>query len=85
MSHPQLDRFQLKFRPLGDRTNKLRIEADHVAPGTPPATLPAESAALVAETAKRIRAARAAGAPVMLAFGAHTIKNGLGPVLVDLM
>ncbi len=85
MPHPQLDRSQLKFRPLADRANKLRIERDHVAPGTPSGPMPAESAALVAESAARIRAARAAGAPVMLTFGAHAIKNGLGPVLIDLM
>ncbi len=85
MPHPQLDRSRLKFRPLGERANKLRIEADHVAPGTPPGPMPPESAALVAETAARIRAARDAGAPVMLTFGAHTIKNGLGPVIIDLM
>ena len=34
---------------------------------------------------ERIRAARAAGRPVMCAFGAHTIKNGLGPVLMRLI
>ena len=85
MPHPQLDRFQLKFQPLTARENKLRIEVDHVAPGTPAGPLSAESAVLVAESAKRIRAAREAGAPVMLTFGAHTIKNGLGPVIIDLM
>ena len=85
MPHPQLDRFQLAFKALAVRESKLRIEVDHVAPGTPPAAMSAESAALVAESARRIRAAREAGAPVMLAFGAHTIKNGLGPVIIDLM
>ncbi len=42
MPHPQLDRFQLQFKPLTTRENKLRIEVDHVAPGTPPGPLSAE-------------------------------------------
>ena len=85
MPHPQLDRFQLKFKPLTARESKLRIEVDHVAPGTPPPAMSAGAAATVAEAAKRIRAAREAGAPVMMGFGAHTIKNGLGPVLIRLL
>jgi hypothetical protein len=38
----------------------------------------------VEEAAAAVRAARAAGRAVILAFGAHAIKNGLAPVLIRL-
>jgi len=40
---------------------------------------------MLPEVVERVRAARAAGKPVMCAFGAHAIKNGLGPVLIRLI
>ena len=43
------------------------------------------AAEVLTECAEKVRAARAAGRPVMLAFGAHSIKNGLAPVLTQLM
>ncbi len=85
MPHPQFDRSRLDIRPLAERRNKVRIERDHVLPGSAPRALTPGAAALIAEGADRIRAARAAGRPVMLAFGAHAIKNGLGPVLARLL
>ncbi|MFC1614787.1 hypothetical protein ACFL5K_05765, partial [Gemmatimonadota bacterium] len=39
----------------------------------------------VAEVAERVIEAREAGRPVIMAFGAHTIKNGLAPVLISLI
>ena len=84
MPRRQLDRSALRMRPLSERRNKLEIEKLAVTPDRPPAPLPPEGARLVAEAAGRIRAARAADRPVMVAFGAHAIKNGLGPVLAAL-
>lgn len=40
---------------------------------------------MLEELAQRIVAARTDHRPVMLAMGAHTIKNGLAPVLIELM
>jgi hypothetical protein len=85
MPHEQLDRSRLKVLPLGERPNKTRIEHDHVTPETAPHPLTGAAGDTLAETVARIRTARAAGRPVMVAFGAHTIKNGLGPVLIRLM
>lgn len=81
----RLDRFALKFQPLASRQNRVRIEEDALAPDAAPAALPERTQAAVVEAADRIRRARAAGKPVMLSFGAHTIKNGLGPVLARLL
>ena len=85
MPHPQLDRSQLFIHPLADRHNKVLIESDSVHPGTAFKPLPPEVRQVLDECVTRIRAARENGRPVMLAFGAHTIKNGLAPVLIRLM
>ena len=85
MAHPQLDRSLLRIRSLGSRPNKVTIERDAVLPDTAPHPISAGASEVVVECAARIRSARSTGRPVMLAFGAHTIKNGLGPVLIRLM
>lgn len=86
MSKDQLDRFQLNLRPLSERpVNKVQIERDKVLPGTPPENLSPGAVYVIEETVERIREAKAAGKPVMLACGAHTIKNGMSPVLIALM
>ena len=85
MPHPQFNRSQLKIKPLRERQNKAVIEHQHITPAATPRPLAEPGPQIVAETVARIRAARAAGKPVMLAFGAHTIKNGLAPVLIRLM
>jgi len=85
MPFEQLDRFAVKMKPLSERKNKTSIETDHVSPTQAPSRLDPHAAGIIAEAAGRIRAARNAGRPVMIAFGAHTIKNGLAPVLIDLM
>jgi hypothetical protein len=85
MPYPQFDRRRLDVRPLQERENKVCIERDQVLPGTEPGPLSAATAAAVSETAARLRQARALGRPAMLAFGAHAIKNGLGPVLIRLL
>jgi len=85
MPYPQLDRHALKIKPLKARHNKLNLSRDLVALDQPPSGLSADARAATADIAIRIRVARKAGRPVMLTFGAHTIKNGLAPVLIRLM
>jgi hypothetical protein len=85
MPFPQLDRSQLDVRPLRERENKLQIDRDHVPADAAPRPLNKLSQKVLDETVQRVRAAREADAPVMLTFGAHTIKNGLGPVLIRLI
>ena len=85
MPYPQLDRSKLFVRPLAARYNKVEIERDAVPPDATPMPLLADADAAMKECVARIRAARKAGRPVILAFGAHTIKNGLAPVLIRLM
>jgi hypothetical protein len=85
MPHPQLDRAALRLGTLGERVSKLRVEHDFVDPDTPAPALSESARTIVSETAARMRAARAAGRSIMLSFGAHTIKNGLGPLLIRLL
>jgi len=86
MPHPQLDRSKLKIHPLADRANKVEIARDAVRPEqAEPGPLSPAASETLAECVRKIRSAREAGRPVMLAFGAHTIKNGLAPVLIRLM
>jgi hypothetical protein len=80
-----LDRFQLNFKPLAARENRANIERDHVPADAEPGPLTAHQEAIIAESAAAIRTARERGAAVMMAFGAHAIKNGLGPVINALM
>jgi hypothetical protein len=76
-----MDRRLLRLKPLSQRKNKVQFPGDAVDPSSPPRKLSPNAAALLPEAVDRVRAAREAGKPVMCAFGAHTIKNGLGPVL----
>lgn len=81
----RLDRRRVRFKPLSKRENKVLIERDCVRSEDDPGALPGDVLAVIKETAERMVAARHKGRPVILAFGAHTIKNGLGPVLIHLM
>lgn len=85
MPHPQLDRSGLKIRRLSERPNKVEIARDAVPPDAKPGALSARIRESISETALKIREARENGRPVILAFGAHTIKNGLSPVLIRLI
>ncbi len=85
MAHTRFDRFLVRMESLAERTHKKRVETDMIVPETAPRPLSEEKLATIRETVTRIRQARNHGLPVMLAFGAHAIKNGLGPVLAKLV
>ena len=85
MPFEQLDRTKLKIKPLAERKNKVVIERDAIPPEAEPKNHTPEFVGTVKEAAERLRVARQKGASRMLAIGAHTIKNGLGLVLIRLM
>ena len=85
MSHSQLDRSSLNIKSLTERASKLEIENMHIDPAAESALPDGAGREIIDETVQRILQARDAGRPVMLAFGAHTIKNGLAPVLIRLI
>ena len=79
------DRTALRTRPLAERKNKLDAAADAVDPESFEPRLSKEARADAERAAGEILAARERQAPVVLAFGAHSIKNGLGRVMRRLM
>jgi len=85
MAYKQFDRCAVKMQPLSERQSKKFIERDHVAPHARPNRLSDAARELVDEVVERIRTARKNDRPVMVTFGAHSIKNGLGPVFLQLI
>jgi len=85
MPYPQIDRHKLVIKPLSERKDKVYIQRDHVPVATTPAPFSKAGQAVVDETVAHLRRAREAGRARMLTFGAHTIKNGLTPVLIKLI
>ncbi len=85
MPYQPFDRFAIKMEPLSARTNKKYIDKDHIPYDATPQALSAAKTDLIEELAQRIRDARGDDRPVMITFGAHAIKNGLGPVLLNLI
>jgi len=85
MSFAEFDRGRLRLYSLKERPNRARIDEDQVKPGDPPGRADAPFRNAIREAAARIRLARKADRPVICAFGAHSIKNGLGPVFIRLM
>lgn len=85
MPHPKFDRNRLFIRGLDKRKNQISIAEKQVSLKYNPGNLPDEDKKLILKTALKIIKARKENRSVILAFGAHTIKNGLGPVLIELM
>ena len=81
----RLDRAQLKMHPLSERNNKLDFAQIGVYPDDPTPPIPDRESAQIERAAERISAARRAGRPVVLTYGAHLVKNGLAPVVIRLM
>ncbi len=73
------DRSKLNILPLSSRKNKSSIEQIAINPDSTP--LPSENSELIEKIANTIITARKNNKPVIMAYGAHLIKNGLGLVL----
>ena len=85
MTLAQFARNRLEIKSLRERGNRVRSERDCVLPDAAVAPMSDAAQAVIGETVGRIRAARSAGRPVVLAFGAHTVKNGLAPLLIRMV
>ncbi|MBN1560730.1 hypothetical protein JW998_10800 [candidate division KSB1 bacterium] len=83
MPFAKIEPEQIRVFPLASRVSKSCIEKVAIDPDQKPS--PSDSDSVLQETAKRIRRARQKGAAVILAFGAHLIKNGLAPLVIELM
>jgi hypothetical protein len=91
-SVPPLDFTSLNTYSLHDRHSKVTV-ADFAQPATPGMTVRALIASLPQQLAgkdfpelvERIAAAVSTKRPVLVGMGAHVIKVGLAPILIDLM
>ncbi|HSL86185.1 MAG TPA: hypothetical protein VK861_04570 [Bacteroidales bacterium] len=85
MPHLLFNRDRLTIKKLAERKNNNSLEQLSLQAAQEPSDIPDEVSEIIKECALRIRIARDEKRSVMLAFGAHTIKNGLAPVLISLM
>jgi hypothetical protein len=85
MPYKKFDRDHLAVKELAERKSFVDIVKDHIPPNQKPASLSESGYKIIEETALRIRAAREKNKPVILTFGAHTIKNGMAPTLIALL
>lgn len=85
MQSTGFDRDKLRIKKLAERRNRIFIENDHVPLSWKPEGLTQSQKDLIRKTSERIRTARKNNRSVILAFGAHSIKNGLAPVLIAMI
>jgi hypothetical protein len=85
MPHPRFDRDRIKFMKLAERKSRLSIDKDMVPVTRKPSNITEQGRIIIEKTAEKIRSARKENRSVILAFGAHTIKNGMAPTLIALM
>ena len=78
------NRNEIRPKPLAERVNKLKVLklAEKIEKG--PIELSDEARESVERAAEAIRRARKLGAARILTYGAHSIKNGLGPTMAAL-
>jgi len=81
MPYTSVDLSKVKTFPLPQRPSRVALE-NLVTPSEP---LPKFEHPELAEVVERIVDARQAGHPVIWMIGAHVVKRGLSPILIDLM
>jgi hypothetical protein len=84
MSYKQLDLNQLRVFPLSERKSLTSIEDIIIDPNSSPPDA-GEYKTVIDEIAKNIIQAKQNNASVMLAYGAHLLRNGMGPTIIRLM
>ncbi len=84
MSYDRLNLQHLRVFPLEERKSLTRIQEIVIDPDEDPPPA-GEWEEVIRDYAKRIQQARESGSSVMLTYGAHLIRNGLGPLLIRMM
>ncbi len=85
MPYDQLNRINLNIKPLKERPNKVNIVRDHIPLKANFKKFDSDSSSTLDLTVDKIKKARKNNKPIILAFGAHSIKNGLSKVFINLM
>lgn len=84
MSYRQAQTSGVQVNPIGNRLSKHEFGEIVIDPAASPPEA-GDLALPIEQLSERIRIARDAEASVILCYGAHLIKNGLGPVVADLV
>ena len=82
--HEKFDRSQLSIKPLIARQSKSDTSI-MIARQTPLPSLATEKARFIEQLAEKMKESRKKGAPIIMAYGAHLFKNGLAPLLIELI
>ena len=82
--HEKFDRSRLNIKPLASRQSKsdTGIMIDRETPLPPIAT---KEAQFIEQLTEKMKASKKKGAPIIMAYGAHLFKNGLAPLIIELM
>lgn len=80
----EFDRGRLRMKRLAERKSKTDLSAI-INPKNEPPIVPREKMSKLEEIADSIKIARMNKAPVIFAFGAHLVKNGLSRIFINLM
>jgi hypothetical protein len=84
MPYDKVKQSDIRVYPLSHRKSKTPVSV-MVDPETSPSPVPAETEQQIDHLADTMTRSRNRGASVMLAFGAHLIKNGAAPLVNRLM
>src|ERR1700693_2098304 len=82
MPFPQFDRSRLQIRPLSERAHDLSLEKIVNMPNGPRVPFAPQAIPILAD---QIVEAAAAKRAVLFACGAHVLRQGNAPLLIDLM
>jgi hypothetical protein len=85
LSVQPLDLSQLKILPLSKRASFTRADEILIEPDAPLKACTEQVASSISDCARKIKAARANGATVMLIYGAHLLRNGAAKLLERMM
>ena len=80
-----LDLSRVRVLPLAARRSLTRADEIRIDPASDPKPIGDRAASLVADCAKRVRAARERGAAVILIYGAHLLRNGAAAIVERMM
>jgi hypothetical protein len=81
LSYPTFDRGRLKLKPLSERIHDLRLDVLIFPHDVPPSFYHPD----LPKIAARIVKANKTDCPVVLMMGAHVIRTGNAPLIIDLM
>ena len=82
--YPQLDRQRLLIKPLAQRVSKADASVLRFAKDLPPEITQADRDRLQV-IAQKMLAAKARGGANLLTYGAHLFRNGMSPLIIDMM